>query len=197
MAADVWIVNSKGESEENGEVDTKRAFVEVTNAHGSVKLQVVSRSASLYNEAKIPTFVQAADPIATPLALLVTTDTGSITLYIPRTYTGALTIRKTYGSVKLSPALEARVQTFSDIKGKRVCFVGDFRQAGFGQGGAADKPRQDGIAGWRGNAIDVGSVHGSIRVSYVDDETRGEGVTSVLPLPGSGTGFWSKLFTGW
>lgn len=41
MAADVWIVNSKGE--ENGEGETKRAFVEVTNAHGSVKLQVVSR----------------------------------------------------------------------------------------------------------------------------------------------------------
>lgn len=199
MAADVWIVNSKGE--ENGEGEMKRAFVEVTNAHGSVKLQVVSHRPLAYltitNQRIRTSYLQAADPVATPFALLVTTDTGSITLYIPRTYTGALTIRKSYGSVKLSPALEARVQTFSDIKGKRVCFVGDFRQAGFGQGGAADKPKQEGIAEWRGNAIDVGSVHGSIRVSYVDDETRGEGVTSVLPLPGSGTGFWSKLFTGW
>jgi len=180
MAADVWIVNSKAEgSEATADAEAKRAFVEVTNAHGSVKLQV------------------AADPTNTPFALLVSTDTGSITLYIPRTYTGALTIRKGYGSVKLSPALESRLQTFSDIKGKRVCFVGDFRQAGFGQGGGAVEGEQEGTGGWRGNAIEVGSVHGSIRVSYVDDETRAEGVMSVLPFTSSGTGFWSKLFTGW
>lgn len=141
--------------------------------------------------------IQAADPTATPFALLVTTNTGSITLYIPRTYTGALTMRQGFGFAKLSPALESRVHTFSDIEGNCVCFVGDFRQAGFGQGGGAGDRRQEGAGGWRGNAIELVSVHGSIRVSYVDDETRGEGVMSVMAPTSSGTGFWSNLLTGW
>lgn len=89
------------------------------------------------------------------------------------------------------------MHTFPDIEGNCVCFVGDFRQAGFGQGGGAGDRRQGGAGGWRGNAIELVSVHGSICVSYVDDETRGEGVTSVLPPDNSGTGFWSNLFTGW
>lgn len=41
MAADVWIVDSKWA--DNNEGETNRAFVEVTNAHGPIKLQVVSR----------------------------------------------------------------------------------------------------------------------------------------------------------
>lgn len=95
------------------------------------------------------------------------------------------------------------MQTFSDIKGKRVCFVGDFRQAGYGktqtQGGAAAEQEQepDGSGEWRGNAIEVGSGNGSIRVSYVDDETRAKDETSVLPFTSSGPGFWSKLLSGW
>lgn len=145
--------------------------------------------------------MQAADPTTTPFALLASTTNGSITLYIPRTYTGPLTIRKGNGSVKLSPALEARVQTFSDIKGKRICFVGDFRQAGFGQsqGGTVieQEQEQDGSGEWRGNAIEVGSANGSIRVSYVDDETRAKDETSVLPFTSCGPGFWSKLLSGW
>lgn len=55
-------------------------------------------------------------------------------------------------------------------------------------------------SGWRRmvrKAIAVGSANGSIRVSYIDDEKRAKGETSVLSVTSRRPGFWSKLLAGW
>lgn len=57
---------------------------------------------------------------------------GSITLVVPTSFQGLLTINSAHSWVKYSDALTPRMRTFSDVKGIRKCFVGDLGDSDFG-----------------------------------------------------------------
>ncbi|KAA1473132.1 hypothetical protein DENSPDRAFT_757503, partial [Dentipellis sp. KUC8613] len=49
---------------------------------------------------------------------------SNATLKLPRSFHGQLIVSTAHGRVKLSPELERRTATLSEVDGTRVCFVG-------------------------------------------------------------------------
>ena len=115
---------------------------------------------------------------------------GSINLAIPSSYQGVLTTTGTHSYTYYSQALSPHVRTFSDIKGVRKCFIGDFANTQFSTRllcafltfhdffAFLDKHE------WHGSTIDLSSVHGSINIRYVDEIAEEK------------LGFFAKLFGG-
>ncbi|EJD51047.1 hypothetical protein AURDEDRAFT_112071 [Auricularia subglabra TFB-10046 SS5] len=95
-----------------------------------------------------------------PIALKVTSaNSTNIALEIPRSFNGPLTIQSRSGNIKFSPALEPMVATFSDYAEVRKCFIGNFKELGFGQGA------------WEGSALELHSKTGKISMRFVDEPT--------------------------
>lgn len=72
-------------------------------------------------------------PSSRPFSLAARSHNGSITLAIPRTFTGPITLITSRGgsqTSQLSPDVRARAVVFSDVDGRRACFVGDVREYG-------------------------------------------------------------------
>lgn len=62
-----------------------------------------------------------------PYALNVASKSGSVHLAIPSSFTGPVCLQSRSGSITLSPAVLERTVIFSDIDGRRACFIGDVR----------------------------------------------------------------------
>ncbi|EJD51044.1 hypothetical protein AURDEDRAFT_160188 [Auricularia subglabra TFB-10046 SS5] len=93
-----------------------------------------------------------------PISLTVKAGhSGQVSLEIPSTFRGPMTIHNGNGNVKFSSALDPLVATFSDVDKVRKCFIGDFKQLGFGQGA------------WEGSALEIHSLHGSVKLRFADE----------------------------
>ena len=102
---------------------------------------------------------------------------GAITVTIPRSFHGQMTLHTKNGHVNLSPMLSARAASLSVLDGTHTYFVGERPSCGRWHTGEGDDGDEvDGLI--------ASSKNGSIKVSY-DDE-----VTSII----KGTGVLSSLF---
>ncbi|KAF8873774.1 hypothetical protein BD779DRAFT_1568830 [Infundibulicybe gibba] len=61
-----------------------------------------------------------------PFRLQATSAFGTITLVIPRSFSGPITTTTVHGSVKLSESVNAAMTMFGEVDGTRRCFLGDF-----------------------------------------------------------------------
>ncbi|KAI9432962.1 hypothetical protein H4582DRAFT_1820433, partial [Lactarius indigo] len=100
---------------------------------------------------------------------------GSVTISIPRSFRGQLTLHTDNGRVVLSSALAPRASMLSGLNGSHTYFVGErpdgdkWRTGTSGEGEEVDE-----VIGW--------SKNGSVKVSYDDEDlgTRSPGVLSSL-----------------
>lgn len=133
--ADLWVVEGAGTR-----ADSKagaRTAVEVVGHH--VHLRV--------HETGIP-----------PLLLtLKAPGSGNISLALPRSFQGPITIHSQQARVVFSPAMGALSATFSDYGELRKCFVGDFKALGFGHGT------------WEGSVIDIHAPEGRVKLRFTDE----------------------------
>ncbi|KAJ7895467.1 hypothetical protein B0H14DRAFT_2680552 [Mycena olivaceomarginata] len=118
-------------------------------------------------------------PFRTPIHFRAHSSNGPITLHIPRSFRGPLTIRTRNGSVRFSDALKAELTTFSEADKTRRCFVGDFADWPTdtnSTGVKSDTLNSEGEegSGWRGDEIELESSNGSIKIQY-DVEPRDAG----------------------
>ncbi|KAJ7624837.1 hypothetical protein FB45DRAFT_751627, partial [Roridomyces roridus] len=97
---------------------------------------------------------------------------GPITVHIPASFRGPLTIRARHGSPRLVGPLASATTTSSEASGTWRYFVGDL----------ADYTSEE---EWLGDKLDLETHNGSVEVKYVD-ETGND--TS------SKKGFWGRLF---
>jgi hypothetical protein len=101
---------------------------------------------------------------------------GAITVTIPRSFRGQMTLQTKNGWVKLSPMLAPRAASLSVLDGTHTYFVGERPSCGkWHTGESEDGDEVDGLI--------ASSKNGSIRVSYDDENasyTKGPGVLSSL-----------------
>ncbi|EJD41997.1 hypothetical protein AURDEDRAFT_168994 [Auricularia subglabra TFB-10046 SS5] len=133
--ADVWIVAGTGV-----ETDVKagrRTDVEVVGRHVHLRVHETGPS---------------------PLSLtLKAANSGNISLALPRSFRGPITIHSQQARIVFSPAMGALAATFSDYGELRKCFVGDFRALGFGEGA------------WEGPAVEIHAPEGRVKLRFADE----------------------------
>ncbi|THH07193.1 hypothetical protein EW145_g3546 [Phellinidium pouzarii] len=150
ISATVWLVG------EDSQDELHRAAIDANSKNGSVNLKLNTTTSR-------------------PFTLTAFSQNGSVNVAIPSSFVGPVEINTRNGSVSLSDLMTSRIATFSDIDGKRVCYIGDFKEANY-----------TGRKGWIGSTIDLGSHNGHVRLSFVDE--RGPTETA--------KGFWTRLFRG-
>ncbi|KZT24027.1 hypothetical protein NEOLEDRAFT_1135533 [Neolentinus lepideus HHB14362 ss-1] len=160
--ANVWIrpgsANASGSAQSDGP-QKARTVIEVSSNMGSVNVRMHA-------------------PPGAPFKLACHSDMGSVEVHVPRSYSGPLVASTNMGSITFSRELTPHVTVFSDVSGKRHCYVGTEEDSGW---------RGD-IEKWEGNDVNLSSNMGSIRVSYVD-EVQGSGTR--------GSGWLDRVFSGW
>jgi hypothetical protein len=110
------------------------------------------------------------------LSVDVRAHNGSISISIPRSFRGQLTLHTDNGCVQLSSALAPRAAALSNVDGTRTFFVGERPSGGKWHTGAGrDDEEVDEVMGW--------SKNGSVRVSY-DDEDKGGLLSSLFKAMG-------------
>ncbi|KAJ6454717.1 hypothetical protein C8R47DRAFT_1166884 [Mycena vitilis] len=114
-----------------------------------------------------------------PLHLTATSSNGTLTLHLPHSFRGPLTLRTRNGSVRIVRALEGATTTVSEAGGVRRCFVGEFADW-------AERPE-----GWTGDEVTLESANGSIRVQY-DVEVASTAAESAKDS-GKGKGLFGRL----
>jgi hypothetical protein len=88
----------------------------------------------------------------------VTGHNGSITIGIPGTFEGLLTIHAKNGSVKISDDITQRIGMQNEEKHTHRCFVGDISLY------------NDGDGGWAGDMLEVNAHNGRVKVYTIDEE---------------------------
>jgi hypothetical protein len=88
----------------------------------------------------------------------VTGHNGSVTVGIPGTFEGLLTIHAKNGSVKISDEIAQRIGMQNEEQHIHRCFVGDISLY------------KDGDAGWAGDKLEVDAHNGRVKVYIVDGE---------------------------
>ncbi|KAH8115110.1 hypothetical protein DFH11DRAFT_146740 [Phellopilus nigrolimitatus] len=146
----VWLVDS-----DSGEEQKRRALIDVKSQSGSISVKMNAITPRQY-------------------ALSAYSRSGSVSVALPSSFVGPVTMFTVHGSVSLSNSVTSRLITFSEIDGKGSCFIGDIKAANY-----------TGIEGWTGSTLDIGSQSGRLKLSFVDEEQSTEG-----------SGFFSRLFRG-
>ena len=193
VRAEVWVSggHASGTIGGPGLPNPDRARMRFTSHNGAVSAQVVSLGLTLTFALSLIIHVsltrqhQTASPDLRPrLSIHLSSQNGSATLALPRTFRGTLTLASVHGSIRLSDALSSHTALLREEQGVRVVFVGERRQAGAGD----MKDETDDAY--------VGTKNGAVRVSFDDEDTgglRGESVGASI------SGAWSsfmKAFTG-
>jgi hypothetical protein len=83
---------------------------------------------------------------------------GNVTLRLPRSFLGPITITIRHGSVKFSDEFDRHLTTFGEANHVRHCFVGDLSHW-----------RADSGVDWGGDEITVEAKYGSVKIQYEDD----------------------------
>ncbi|KAJ7181975.1 hypothetical protein C8R46DRAFT_1186849 [Mycena filopes] len=142
----------------NGSIDV--ALFVVGDGDHKQKVNMLLKSSNGYIVAKLHTAASAARP---PVKLRVQSSNGSVTIHVPRSFRGPVTLRTSNGSTRLSDAVAAALTTFTEAKGTRRCFIGDF----------SDWTDMDAGSGWAGDELEVEASNGAIRLLYEDGGGKG------------------------
>lgn len=93
---------------------------------------------------------------------------GAVTVVIPRSFRGQLTLHTDNGQVQLSSALGPRSATLSTFNGTHTYFVGERPRCGrWHTGTSEDGDEVDGVI--------ASSKNGSVKVLYDDEDVPGPG----------------------
>jgi hypothetical protein len=95
--------------------------------------------------------------ISTPFHLSVGSHNGSVTVGIPNTFEGLLTIYARNGSVKISDEITQCITMHNEQKAIQRCFVGDVFLYNEDEGG------------WAGDQLDVDAHNGRVKIYFVDE----------------------------
>ncbi|KAG9081487.1 hypothetical protein FRC06_005537 [Ceratobasidium sp. 370] len=156
IKGDIHIVSSDGL--------TRQAIIVVQGTNGSINLTV---NASPHQ----------------PLRIYATSTNGAVTLRIPMSFEGAVMMSTTWGGVRISDAIKAKLMTFSSTSNTTRCFIGDWKAAGFGTTHPPPDPNDDPplptvddassepFASWSGPLIRLGSTNGSVSLSFIEEST--------------------------
>jgi len=98
-----------------------------------------------------------------PFHLRATSRNSYVTIHLPRSFQGLLTMSSERGSFKLSDELSEHVTTFNEVNDTRRCFVGDFAASGWAEAEA------EGVEGWTGDEVFASSQYDKVTVQYVDE----------------------------
>jgi len=120
----------------------KRATLDVGSHNGSVNIKLRR--------------ITPTPQISIPFHLNVTSHNGAVTIGIPPTFEGLLTIYAKNGSVKLSDEITGRIAMHNEEKHTRRCFVGDISSF-------------NGDGDWPGDKLDVDAHNGRVKVFFVDE----------------------------
>ncbi|KAF7343858.1 hypothetical protein MSAN_01967100 [Mycena sanguinolenta] len=113
-----------------------------------------------------------------PMHIKARSSNGSVTLHIPRSFRGPVTIRTSNGSVRFSDSISTHLTTFSEVKKTRRCFIGDYTDW-------TDQPE-----GWIGDELDLETSNGTVKLQYdVEPNANASNVGSP-----KGKGLLAKLF---
>ncbi|KAJ6574467.1 hypothetical protein B0H19DRAFT_986091 [Mycena capillaripes] len=99
---------------------------------------------------------------------------GGITVHVPRTFRGPVTVRTPHGQLHFAGELSAAVTTFNEVDYTHRCFIGDFSDW-------ADHPEN-----WVGDELNIETSIGNVKLRYDvesesdDTESRGKGRNSTL-----------------
>jgi len=123
------------------EVGRKRATLDVGSQNGyvDVKLRRIGTSTLV------------------PFHLIVGSHNGSVSVGVPRTFEGLLTIYAKNGAVKISDEITQRITMQNEEKATRRCFVGDISSFNDSEGG------------WAGDKLDVNSHNGRVKVYFLEE----------------------------
>ncbi|KAG9122791.1 hypothetical protein FRC07_000676 [Ceratobasidium sp. 392] len=135
-----------------------------------------------------------------PLRVYAVSTNGPVTVRIPMSFEGAIMMSTTWGGVKISDGIKAKLMTFSSTSNTTRCFIGDWQAAGFGYTPQSPDPNDDPplptvddatsdpFASWSGPLIRLGSTNGSLSLSFIEE--------SVSASPG-GFGRALRNLMGW
>ncbi|KAJ7624839.1 hypothetical protein FB45DRAFT_924331 [Roridomyces roridus] len=151
----------------DGETEATRRNMSIQTSTGSINVDVfvvgdgcVKRKCALFLKspygsisAKLHAAPVGARP---PFTIRAESSNGSITLHLPLSFRGPLTIHTQYGSVRLASSLDAATTTFSEVDGTRRYFVGDF----------SDYEGEEEGALWFGDEAHLETTYGSVKVQY-------------------------------
>ncbi|TFY60173.1 hypothetical protein EVG20_g7518 [Dentipellis fragilis] len=153
----VWVASDPvrdGESENT----TRHARIKLLSTHGSVRGTIHADGPGPHR----------------PLLSVVTRSTyGTVTLKLPRSFHGQLILYTIHGRVKLSPELERRAATLSEVDGTRVCFVGSRPnqwRTTLKLDGTDTDPADIAKGGDLVDEAYAGSAYGTIKVRYEDED---------------------------
>ncbi|KAJ7697251.1 hypothetical protein B0H17DRAFT_1052443 [Mycena rosella] len=124
------------------------------DADSKVKVNMLIKTSNGSLTAKL----HAAPSARPPIHLKAQSSNGSITLHLPRSFRGPVTILSRNGTIRFSSAVGAATTTFSEADHTRRCFVGDFSDW-----------TDDGA--WMGDEASIESSNGSVKVQF-DAEPR-------------------------
>jgi len=94
-----------------------------------------------------------------PVLLNVCSLNGAISLTIPRSFQGIITITTQNGNVKFLGDMENAINITSDVNKTRRCFLGDFSAL------VDDEP-------WEGDEMVVETSNGGVKIQYDDEATE-------------------------
>jgi len=161
--ADIWLVRGAGEAQPGQDAKTDsedRALVTVKSSNSSVNTKLHCDSEQ-------------------PYLLCCSSQHGTVNVSLPSTFVGPATITTTHGKVILSPAVQARCTTFSEMNNVRTCFIGDYGAAGFRS-----------LNEWKGSMLQLSTYTSKIKVGFNDEVVS----PSQTPAEGGGGFSWSNMF---
>jgi len=107
-----------------------------------------------------------------PFHLNVTNCHGSITVWLPRTFRGPMTINSKHGAVKFSDDILEHMGLCNEVDHIRRCFIGDVSLF------------SDEGGGWKGDEVNIQTKHSKVKVRFVDE----------VETPNGKPGFLSRMF---
>jgi hypothetical protein len=165
VQGEVWLLSANREdaaSHEDSKSSRERVHLHFRSHNGAVKAQVHLHPRTVEPRPFLNVEVGAHN--------------GAITVTIPRSFRGQMTLQTKNGWVKLSPMLAPRAASLSVLDGTHTYFVGERPSCGkWHTGESEDGDEVDGLI--------ASSKNGSIRVSYDDENasyTKGPRVLSSL-----------------
>ncbi len=174
---EVWLLRANHEdtaSDDDRKSARERVHLHFRSHNGAVKALVVCGLAIMQNSRPLLTdylcfiFVrQHLHPRTVEprpfLNIEVRAHNGTITVTIPRSFRGQMTLHTDNGRVHLSPTLAPRAASLSALNGTHIYFVGERPSTGkWHTGDSEDGDEVDGLI--------ASSKNGSIRVSYDDED---------------------------
>ncbi|KAL5510960.1 hypothetical protein ACEPAG_3679 [Sanghuangporus baumii] len=191
ITADIWIVDAEEQMAQIGNGSGQRAVIDVLckSWMGKVDVKMYARSMRPFSLTATSNCgnisVALPSDFVGPIALSTgsfydTLRLSSFTPFSPSEVRESRNSRASASSavsnvpyntsIVFSDAVRSRLVTFSEGDGKMMCFIGDYRRAGY-------TSRRD----WTGSLVDIQSGYGNLMVSFVDEvEDNEEGSGCIL-----------------